>query len=169
MNLRLGIWGLVLIGVIGCSKQSSIPPSSDWTTFNSTDAPFSVLLPSKPKRQEQSVGDIKVVMHVCDLKDFAVLTGVNDMPSNIDLKNKAQVKIVLDEAVKGGLQAQKATLKEQRDLVLQGKYPCREATASLKAPKRCCWHNSSADRVAARQIDSSSGRWRLDSNAGAAD
>jgi len=134
MNLRLGVLGLVLIGVIGCSKQNSIPPIGDWTTFNSTDAPFSVLLPSKPKRQEQSVGDIKVVMHVCDLKDFAVLTGVNDMPGNIDLKNKEQVKLVLDEAVKGGLKAQKATLKEQRDLVLQGKYPCREATASLKAP-----------------------------------
>ena len=73
-------------------------------------------------------------MHVCDLNDFAVLAGSNDMPVEIDLKNKAQVKLVLDEAVKGGLQAQKAKLKEQRDLTLQGKYPCREATASLKAP-----------------------------------
>lgn len=134
MKTWLNLLFVSMLCLAGCGKSAAVPPIGDWTTFKSPDAPFSVLMPTKPKRQEQSVGGITVVMQIAELKDFAVLAGSNPMPINIDLKNKDQVKSILDEAVKGGMNAQKATVKEQRELTLQGKYPCRDVTASVKIP-----------------------------------
>ncbi len=134
MILRLSLLGFLLIGLVGC-KDKSLPPIGDWITFDSPDAPYSVLLPSKPKRQEQTAGDINVVIQLCEVnKDLVVITSNNNMPAEIDLKDKVQVKLIMDEAVKQGMTSQKATVKEERDLMIQGKYPCREATATLKAP-----------------------------------
>jgi hypothetical protein len=134
MTLRSSLLGILLISLVGCGKNS-VPPSSAWITFDSPDAPYSVLLPEKPKRQEQTASGIKVVMQLCDTnKNLVVITSNNDMPAEVDINNKKQVKDILDVAVTTGMAKQKATIKEQRDLKLQGKYPCREVTATLKAP-----------------------------------
>lgn len=135
MKLFMSLLVMLAVSLTGCSKQNAIPPIEDWITFNSPDAPYSALLPSKPKRQEQTVNGMRIALHLCDSnKNLVAVTSSNDMPIDIDINNAEQVKAVLDEAVKSGMSNQKAKVKEQRDLKLQGKYPCREVTATLKAP-----------------------------------
>lgn len=134
MRWMLLLVACTLVSTVGCG-QKSLPPIGEWITFDSPDAPYSVLLPSKPKRQAQNSDGVSVIIHLCEVsKDVAVITSNNAMPAEIDIRDKEQVRDIMDEAVKLGLGSQKATVKEQRDLVLQGKYPCREVTATMKAP-----------------------------------
>ncbi len=135
MKLAQCLLALGVVVFLGCGTNT-FPPSSDWITFNSPDAPYSVLLPSQPKRQVQSSDGVDVILHLCEInKDLGVITGSNDMPAELDLSDKEQIIFILDEGIQGATSAMKAKVKEQKDFLLDGKYPCRECTASISISK----------------------------------
>jgi hypothetical protein len=130
---------LLLLGVatlLGCGKSSGFPPSSEWTRFNSPDAPYSVLLPSKPVRQVQESEDITVALHLCQIdENQGVITASNDLPPDIDLSDKKLVKLMFDEGIKACVNEMKGEIKEQKNLLIDGKYPARDCTAKIPFSK----------------------------------
>ena len=136
MYFHRSLVALFLLAISGCNKSSSLPPAKDWITFQSPDAPYSVSLPFKPKQQTQAADGFTIKMHMCEVgNDLAVMTCANDFPVKIDIKDSQKCKFILDESMKGALANMKGSLKEQKTLYLDKKYPVREFTGTFKDPQ----------------------------------
>jgi hypothetical protein len=136
MKLASCLLAIGVVTLLGCGQSASFPPISEWTKFDSPDAPYSILLPAKPTKQVQSSDGIDVTMYLSLVnKDLGVMTGSNAMPAEFDETDPEQCKLVLDGGMQEGISAMNGTVKEQKDLLIQGKYHCRECTATVSIPK----------------------------------
>lgn len=127
---------LFVITLLGCSKSNTLPPSKDWVTFQSPDAPYSVSMPFKPKLQSQQADGFVLNMHMCEIgQELAVMTCANDFPEQIDIKDRKACNFILDESMKGALTNMKGMLKEQKTIYLNNKYPTREFMGTFKDPR----------------------------------
>lgn len=133
MKFPLCLFALLTVCFTGCGK--GMPPIGDWITFQSPDAPYSVLMPFKPKTVSQNNAGMTINMHTCEVgKDLAVMTCSNDFPA-IDLKDKDRCEFILKESMNGAMNNIKGKLGEQKSLMLEGKYPMREFSGTFTDPK----------------------------------
>jgi hypothetical protein len=133
MKLRLGMLGLLLIGIIGCGK--SVPKTEDWFTFHSPNGNYSVLMPSKPKKQTQASAGESIDVYISEVgRYFAVVTTAFNLPEAPDLQDKDLIKEAIDTTVEETLKAMNGKLIEQKEITIGGKFPGREFSGTFDAP-----------------------------------
>lgn len=108
--------GLLLLA---CSGEADKPLAS----FQGDG--FSVLMPGKPKRSEQTAnnqnGPVKIVLYTSESRDKAYLVGYTDIPTSLEVD--------LAGAVKGAADGVKGTAQDEVATTHQG-FPARDARIS---------------------------------------
>ena len=125
---------IAMVLLIGCGEKSSFPPSSEWIRFNSPDAPYSVLMPGKPVREEVDGGEGVVVSYTCNLDQAqAVITSGVELPPDFDVKDKNLVSERLNLAVKAAAAAFGGEVLDKKNLIIDKIFPARDCTIKVKA------------------------------------
>lgn len=113
---RTGLLLVVGLLLASCSGEADKPLAA----FQGEG--FTILMPGKPTRSEQSAdsagGPVKVVLYTSESRDKAYLVGYTDVP--------ADVEIDLPGAIKGAASGVKGTAQDEVETTFQG-FPARDA------------------------------------------
>lgn len=113
LGALLFVLGLLLLS---CSGEADKPLAA----FQGEG--FTVMMPGKPERSEQSAesaaGQVKVILYTSESRDKAYLVGYTDLP--------AGATIDLPGAIKGAAGGVKGTVNDEKETTHQG-FPAREA------------------------------------------
>ncbi len=103
----------------------------DWTEFSPEGARFAVKMPGVPKENTQSIdtpsGNVKITLYGIESDGTAFMVMVSELPPDTLKKN---VKELLDEARDKGVQNSRGTLREEKEIELNG-FPGREMVLDL--------------------------------------
>lgn len=119
---------LLALGAISLGACSSTVEASPWTTFDSPDGGYSVLLPVDGRTEDSqslpsAVGDVRVGIVSVKLADEgAYIVSHTDFPDGIEIDLDGAV----DDAVDGALAG--ASLGSTQEVIIDG-WPCREFDA----------------------------------------
>lgn len=120
---------MLLFFCAGCGQQNAPPNSGERNTFKFPNAPFSVYFPSSPVKLDSAQADL--TMYACRGEGTLEMMALSKI---VDLKlselSEEEQQEVLQRSLQGGVNNIQGTVIEQQPVVLQGKYPAREFTAS---------------------------------------
>lgn len=119
----------------GCGKIKDLfdPPMAE---FTAPDGKWKAHFPGKPSESTKSVMNISFTMFVKEPwgNKGGFMVGFADLPIP-GREADHQIQKRLNDGVNGAVGGVGGTLKESKNILLHGKYPGREFTASITSPK----------------------------------
>jgi hypothetical protein len=136
MKLVYHLLVISVVTILGCGQKSSVPDSNEWSRFQSPDAPYSVLMPGKPVREEEQDEDGVVATHTCKYgEEFAVITGSSNLSSDFDVSNKKKVSDALDKGLASAVEVFEGEVLDKKNLIIDRLYPARDCKIKVAASK----------------------------------